>query len=136
VPGITAASGCASYSGIPLTHRDYSQSVRFITGHVKDGVVNFRWKEFVEDSQTLVFYMGLVGLPQICEQLIQHGKSADTPAALIERGTQPTQRVHISNLKELPDVVEREQVKAPTLLVIGHVVSLHDKLRWFDPSNG
>lgn len=131
VPGITAASGCASYAGIPLTHRDFSQSVRFITGHLKDGVINFRWKEFVEDSQTLVFYMGLVGLPQICEQLIAHGKSELTPAALVERGTTPNQKVHISTLAELPSLVEREQVKAPTLLIIGNVVTLHEKLRWF-----
>jgi uroporphyrin-III C-methyltransferase/precorrin-2 dehydrogenase/sirohydrochlorin ferrochelatase len=131
VPGITAASGCASYAGIPLTHRDYSQSVRFITGHVKNGVVDFRWKEFVEDSQTLVFYMGLVGLPQICAQLIDHGKNPDTPAALVERGTTPHQRVHVSNLADLPDLVTREHVKAPTLLIIGNVVSLHETLSWF-----
>ncbi|MFT7558577.1 MAG: uroporphyrin-III C-methyltransferase/precorrin-2 dehydrogenase/sirohydrochlorin ferrochelatase [Flavobacteriales bacterium] len=133
VPGITAASGCASYAGIPLTHRDYSQSVRFITGHVKDGVLDFRWKEFVEDSQTLVFYMGLTGLPRICEQLIAHGKSPQTPAALIERGTQPGQRVHVGDLESLPELVKEKQVHAPTLLVIGGVVSLHKSLNWYKP---
>lgn len=131
VPGITAASGCASYAGIPLTHREYSQSVRFITGHVKDGVLDFRWKEFVEDSQTLVFYMGLTGLKQICSKLIEHGKSTTTPAALIERGTLPDQRVHIGDLSNLPELVERENVHAPTLLVIGGVVSLHKTLNWY-----
>jgi len=134
VPGITAASGCASYSGIPLTHRDFSQSVRFITGHVKDGVLNFRWNEFVEDSQTLVFYMGLVGLSQICAQLIAHGKPHDTPAALIERGTLPNQRVHVGNLESLPGIVEERKVKAPTLLIIGGVVSLQEKLNWYHNS--
>ena len=131
VPGITAASGCASYAGIPLTHRDHSQSVRFITGHVKDGVIDFRWKEFVEDSQTLVFYMGLVGLPQICAKLIEHGKSPDTPAALIERGTLPEQSVHLGTLANLNRIVDENNVKAPTLLIIGGVVALHDRLNWY-----
>ncbi len=131
VPGITAASGCASYAGIPLTHRDHSQSVRFITGHVKDGVLDFRWGEFVEDSQTLVFYMGLTGLPQICAQLIAHGKSPDTPAALIERGTQPQQRVHTGTLATLETIVAQESVTPPTLLVIGGVVALQSRLSWF-----
>ena len=131
VPGITAASGCASYAGIPLTHRDYSQSVRFITGHVKDGVLDFRWKEFVEDSQTLVFYMGLTGLPKICSKLIEHGKSGATPAALVERGTQPSQRVHIGTLDDLPQLVREKNVHAPTLLIIGGVVSLHETLKWY-----
>lgn len=132
VPGITAASGCASYAGIPLTHRDHSQSVRFVTGHVKDGVLDFRWQEFVEDSQTLVFYMGLTGLAQICEQLIKHGKSPDTPAALVERGTQPEQRVHLGKLSNLVDIVNENDVHAPTLLIIGSVVSLSEDLRWFN----
>ncbi|WNO07543.1 siroheme synthase CysG [Teredinibacter sp. KSP-S5-2] len=131
VPGITAASGCSAYSGIPLTHRDYSQSVRFITGHLKEGVTNLRWKEFVEPHQTLVFYMGLAGLRQICEQMIQHGKSAETPAALVEKGTLEDQKVHISNLAELPDLVEQHDVHAPTLLIIGEVVQLHKKLNWY-----
>lgn len=133
VPGITAASGCASYAGIPLTHRDFSQSVRFITGHVKDGVLDFRWQEFVEDSQTLVFYMGLTGLPQICEQLIKHGKSPDTPAALVERGTQPDQRVHVGCLSNLNDIVQEQDIHPPTLLIIGGVVSLQPRLQWFKP---
>jgi len=131
VPGITAASGCASYAGIPLTHRDCSQSVRFITGHLKDGVLDFRWKEFVESQQTLVFYMGLTGLEQICTRLIEHGKDADTPAALIERGTLPDQQVHIGNLSNLPQLVKDNKVTPPTLLIIGDVVSLHSTLNWY-----
>lgn len=131
VPGITAASACASYAGIPLTHRDFSQSVRFITGHVKNGVLDFQWQEFVEDSQTLVFYMGLTGLESICKQLIAHGKSADTPAALVERGTLPDQRVHTGTLENLPSIVKQQEVHAPTLIIIGNVVSLQDKLSWY-----
>ncbi|MFL0799559.1 MAG: siroheme synthase CysG [Agarilytica sp.] len=134
VPGITAASGCASYAGIPLTHRDHSQSVRFITGHLKTGQAEYPWEEFVNDQQTLVFYMGLKGLPQICEQLVSHGKSADTPAALIEKGTLPEQRVHVSTLAELPETVLNKEIHAPTLLVIGNVVSLHKKLNWYKTS--
>ena len=135
VPGITAASACASYAGIPLTHRDYSQSVRFITGHVKEGAQKFPWKEFVEDAQTLVFYMGLIGLSKICEQLIFHGKSADTPAALIERGTLPDQRVHVGTLRTLPEIVQQRDVQAPTLIIIGKVVSLQGRLNWYQ-NNG
>ncbi len=131
VPGITAASGCACYAGIPLTHRDYSQSVRFITGHLKSGELNYPWREFVDDQQTLVFYMGLVGLPKICQNLIQHGKNPATPAALVERGTLPEQRVHTANLADLPEFIKDKDIHAPTLLIIGDVVSLHKKLRWF-----
>jgi uroporphyrin-III C-methyltransferase/precorrin-2 dehydrogenase/sirohydrochlorin ferrochelatase len=93
VPGITAASGCAAYAGIPLTHRDHAQSVRFVTGHLKDGSSNLPWDELTASSQTLVFYMGLVGLPIICQQLIAHGRAASTPAALIQQGTTQNQRV-------------------------------------------
>jgi len=128
VPGITAASGCAAYAGIPLTHRDYAQSVRFITGHLKEGEVNFNWQEFVADNQTLVFYMGLKGLGQICYQLVHNGKPADTAAALIERGTLPEQRVHIGTLESLPAIVAGQDVHAPTLLIIGNVVKLAEKL--------
>lgn len=131
VPGITAASGCASYSGIPLTHRDHSQSVRFITGHLKNGEVDYPWSEFVNDQQTLVFYMGLAGLPVICQKLIEHGKKADTPAALIEKGTLPEQRVHIATLNDLPECIKDKDIHAPTLLIIGNVVSLHKSLNWY-----
>lgn len=131
VPGITAASGCACYAGIPLTHRDYSQSVRFVTGHLKDGGEEHPWPEFVNDRQTLVFYMGLNGLPYICQKLIEHGKSPQTPAALIERGTLPQQQVHVATLEDLPRLVAEREIHAPTLLIIGEVVALHNDLRWF-----
>ncbi len=132
VPGITAASGCAAYAGIPLTHRDHAQSVRFVTGHLKDGSCDLPWSELVAPSQTLVFYMGLVGLPVICQQLIAHGRSADTPAALVQQGTTVNQRVFTGTLANLPERVASEQVQAPTLVIIGEVVQLREKLAWFE----
>src|SRR5690606_34826784 len=119
------------YAGIPLTHRDFAHSVRFATGHLKQDSDDLNWQEFVSEEQTLVFYMGLSGLERICNQLIKHGKRVDTPAALIEQGTTPAQKVHISTLEQLPDYVQRTAVQAPTLLIVGGVVSLHDQLGWF-----
>lgn len=133
VPGITAASGCASYAGIPLTHRDYAQSVKFITGHLKDGKSNLTFPELLDPSQTLVFYMGLVGLPDICQRLIDHGRDKDTPAALIEKGTTQEQRVFIGTIANLADTIRGQNVHGPTLVIIGGVVSLHRKLSWFHP---
>ncbi len=132
VPGITAASGCAAYAGIPLTHRDYAQSVRFITGHLKDGSCDLPWQELSSPGQTLVFYMGLVGLPLICQQLMAHGRAAETPAALIEQGTTPRQRVFAGTLADLPARVQHHEVHAPTLLIIGEVVRLRAQLAWFE----
>lgn len=133
VPGITAASGCSAYAGIPLTHRDYAQSVRFITGHLRNDTINLNWPELLEPSQTLVFYMGLKGLPVICQGLIDHGRDSATPAALVEKGTTGEQRVFTGDLSSLPGLVASKEVHAPTLLIIGDVVKLHDKLKWFNP---
>ncbi|MCC5873372.1 MAG: uroporphyrinogen-III C-methyltransferase [Gammaproteobacteria bacterium] len=130
VPGITAANGCAAYAGIPLTHRDYAQSVRFVTGHLKDDQVNLRWPELAEPGQTLVVYMGLVGLEAICKGLIEHGRDPATPVALIERGTLPEQRVITSTLAGLAERLAATEVHAPTLLIIGEVVRLRDTLAW------
>nr|WP_225778386.1 siroheme synthase CysG [Pseudomonas sp. Marseille-Q3773] len=134
VPGITAASGCSAYGGIPLTHRDYAQSVRFVTGHLKDGTSNLPWDDLVAPAQTLVFYMGLVGLPTICAELIRHGRAATTPAALVQQGTTRNQRVFTGTLADLPELVARHEVHAPTLVIVGEVVQLRDKLAWFEGS--
>lgn len=131
VPGITAASGCAAYAGIPLTHRDYAQSVRFVTGHLKSDDTNLSWPELANPTQTLVFYMGLVGLKEICESLITHGRAASTPVALIEKGTTQEQRVLISDLASIAEVVAANDVHAPTLFIVGEVVKLHQTLKWF-----
>ena len=131
VPGITAASGCASYAGIPLTHRDHAQSVRFITGHQKDHKYDLNWSELVAPNQTLVFYMGLNGLETICQQLMSYGMDSTTPAALIEKGTTARQRVFIGDLDTLSNKVREGGAKAPTLIIVGSVVSLHDQLSWF-----
>lgn len=130
VPGITAASGCAAYAGIPLTHRDYAQSVRFITGHLKEGGVNLQWPELLDPQQTLVFYMGLVGLQSICEKLMEYGRDPVTPVAIIEKGTTETQRVVVATLATIADQAKEHAVSAPTLTIIGDVVLLHDKLKW------
>ena len=133
VPGVTAASGCASYAGIPLTHRDYAQSCVFATGHLKDGSLDLNWTQLVQPRQTAVFYMGLTGIAVICRQLVAHGMSPGTPAALVERGTHREQRVLIGTLETLPKIVTESQVRAPTLTIVGDVVRLHDRLKWFSP---
>lgn len=131
VPGITAASGCASYSGIPLTHRDHAQSCLFVTGHLKDGSMDLDWAQLAAPRQTVVVYMGLVGLPLLCQQLIAHGAPADLPIALIEQGTTNQQRVFTGSLTTLPGKINALAVRAPTLLIIGTVVSLRPQLNWF-----
>ncbi|QXB30627.1 siroheme synthase CysG [Aeromonas sp. FDAARGOS 1405] len=129
VPGITAASGCAAYAGIPLTHRDHAQSVRFVTAHGKGGARDLDWPLLAKDRQTLVFYMGLSSCATIREQLLAHGKGGDTPVALIERGTQPCQRVIRGTLDELPALAVG--VESPALIMVGSVVTLADRLAWF-----
>jgi len=131
IPGITAANGCAAYAGIPLTHRDHAQTVRFVAGQLKEGAVDLPWRELAVPNQTLVFYMGLNGLPMICEQLVKYGAAADLPAALIERGTTADQRIHIGTLATLAHAVKEKEVHSPTLLIVGTVVSLHKQLAWF-----
>lgn len=129
VPGITAASGCAAYAGIPLTHRDHAQSVRFVTAHGKGGAQDLDWPLLAKDRQTLVFYMGLSSCATIREQLLAHGKGGDTPVALIERGTQPSQRVIRGTLDQLPELAIG--VESPALIMVGSVVTLADSLAWF-----
>jgi len=133
VPGITAASGCAAYAGIPLTHRDHAQSVVFATGHLQDNSIDLNWKALAQPNQTVVFYMGLTGLSIICEQLVENGMSANTPIALIQRGTTPEQVVMHGTLETMPDMFNSSHIKPPTLIIVGDVVRLHEKLSWFKP---
>ncbi|MBK8816299.1 MAG: uroporphyrinogen-III C-methyltransferase [Methylococcaceae bacterium] len=131
VPGITAASGCASYAGIPLTHRDFAQSCIFVTGHLKDNSVNLNWTQLALPNQTVVIYMGLVGLEQICHSLIAHGSPSDLPIALVQQGTTNNQKVVTGTLASLPTIIGNQEIKAPTIIIVGHVVTLHTKLKWF-----
>ncbi|MDP2902640.1 MAG: siroheme synthase CysG [Methylovulum sp.] len=131
IPGITAASGCAAYAGIPLTHRDHAQSCTFVTGHLKDGSINLNWTQLAAPQQTIVVYMGLVGLEKICLALIGHGSPKDLPIALVQQGTTTSQRVITGTLETLPGKVASLAIIPPTLIIIGTVVTLHDQLNWF-----
>jgi uroporphyrin-III C-methyltransferase len=131
VPGVTAAAGCAAYAGIPLTHRDYAQSVRFLTGHLKDGTTELPWDELVHPAQTLVIYMGLTGLESISQSLIRFGMRPSMPVAIVEKGTSKDQRVFTSTMKDIRQVAIDNEVKSPALLIIGEVVTLQNKLSWF-----
>ena len=135
VPGITAALGAAAYAGIPLTHRDHSQACIFVTGHLKDGNADLDWAALSRPRQTVVIYMGLLGLPELCAQLIAHGLPADTPAAVVEQATRPTQQVVVGTLGDLPGEASRAGLKGPTLIIVGHVVSLRQRLNWFHGNN-
>jgi len=128
VPGITAASGCSAYSGIPLTHRDFAQGVRLVTGHLKTGG-ELDWENLAVEKQTLVFYMGRNKAPAIREKLIAHGMAADMPAAIVENGTAITQKVVTGTLEQL-DILAK-QMASPALIIVGRVVGLRDKLNWF-----
>jgi uroporphyrin-III C-methyltransferase/precorrin-2 dehydrogenase/sirohydrochlorin ferrochelatase len=132
VPGITAASGVSCYTGIPLTHRDHAQTCVFTTGHLKDGTLDLDWKTLARPKQTVVIYMGLGALSEITRQLIAHGRAADTPTAVVERGTTRRQRVASGTLDTIVERVEERGFKSPCLIVVGEVVSLHEKLQWFD----
>ncbi len=134
VPGITAAAGCAAYAGIPLTHRDYSQACLFVTGHLKDGTTDLNWNALAQPNQTVVIYMGLNGLPIICRELQAHGMPPTTPIALVEKGTTPDQKVIIGTLADMPERIAGAEVRAPTLILVGEVVRLHEKLAWFEPA--
>ncbi|BAW80292.1 uroporphyrin-III C-methyltransferase [Candidatus Nitrosoglobus terrae] len=134
VPGITAASGCACYGGIPLTHRDYAHTCIFVTGQLKEGQLNLNWQSLIQPQQTVVVYMGLAGLGLLCQQLIAHGMSSSMPAALVQQGTTPQQRIFTGTLATLPRMVMNEKIHAPTLIIIGKVVALHSQLAWFHTS--
>jgi len=133
VPGITAASGCASYAGIPLTHRDHSQACIFVTGHRREGAEDLNWEMLSHADQTVVFYMGLENVERICSSMKAHGRAATTPAALVEKGTTTEQRVFIGDLDSLPGIIAENEVRAPTLILVGEVVALHKRLGWYKP---
>jgi uroporphyrin-III C-methyltransferase len=131
VPGITAASGCSSYAGIPLTHRKVSQGCTFVTGQAAASL-KVNWQSLASLEHTLVFYMGLSQVPDICINLVSHGLSPDTPAALIEKGTQASQRVITTTVSQLQQQAEEHQLISPTLIVIGEVVNYRQQLQWFE----
>lgn len=131
VPGVTAASGVSSYAGIPLTHRDYAQTCLFVTGHLKNGTADLDWPSLVRLNQTVVIYMGLGGLPEICRQMIAHGASPDLPIAVVQDGSLPTQRVVTGTLSNMAERVAQAALKSPSLTLIGEVVKLHQELAWF-----
>jgi uroporphyrin-III C-methyltransferase/precorrin-2 dehydrogenase/sirohydrochlorin ferrochelatase len=133
VPGVTAASGAAAYAGIPLTHRDYAQSVTFVTGHRHDGSIALDWPMLTRPSQTVVVYMGVSTVRALCSAFIEHGRAASCPVAMVERATTVHQRVLVSTLEHLADQVESEGIQSPALMIVGDVVKLAGKLGWFNP---
>jgi uroporphyrin-III C-methyltransferase len=135
VPGITAAAGCAAYAGIPLTHRDYAQSVTFATGHCKGDDDNIDWEMLARPNQTVVFYMGLRALDNIIERLQTHGVPGTRAVAVIEQGTQSSQRVITATLTTLRARVLEAKVQSPALLIVGEVTRLHAVLDWFNTSS-
>ena len=132
VPGVTAASGCAAYAGIPLTHRDYAQACVFVTGHARaDGTLSLNWDMLAKPGQTVVIYMGLATLPHLCAQLIAHGLPRNWPAALVEEGTSPAQRVITGTIEDLPAKVSAAGISGASLVIVGEVVNLRERLQWF-----
>lgn len=134
VPGITAAVGCAAYAGIPLTHRDYAQSCIFVTGHLQDGRLDLNWQALVQPRQTLAVYMGVLGIDVLCRELINHGLPGETPAAIIHKGTRPGQKTYIGDVNTLAEIIARNGITPPSMLIIGDVVKLHEKLSWYEPN--
>jgi uroporphyrin-III C-methyltransferase len=131
VPGVTSAVGMAAYAGMPLTHRDHAQSCVFVTGHLKDGGLDLDWPSLARPRQTLVVYMGIGALPEICRQLVRHGLPATTPAAVVREATLPTQRVVAATLADLPAAANAVGIALPALIVVGSVVALQKALAWY-----
>jgi uroporphyrin-III C-methyltransferase len=134
VPGVTAAAGVAAYAGIPLTHRHCAQACVFVTGHLQDGTMNLDWPGLARRRQTVVIYMGLHGLPVLCAKLIEHGLPPDWPAAIVQKGTLPEQRTVAGTLATLPHLAAAAHLHAPTLIIVGEVVKMRDRLGWFETS--
>ncbi|PKH68730.1 uroporphyrinogen-III C-methyltransferase [Psychrobacter sp. 4Dc] len=135
VPGITAANAAASYAGIPLTHRDHSQSVRFVTGFLKAGAPNSNFENFLNTDETVVFYMGLHSLTRLTEGLVDAGRSSETPIAIVSNASMPNQQVLTGTLATIVAKQEQAQLPTPALLIMGDVVSLHHDLAWYNLQN-
>lgn len=131
IPGITAAIACAAYAGIPLTHRDHAQSVRFITAHCRESVDSLDWRALAQDRQTLAVYMAINSLARFQQGLIEHGRSPDTAFAIVENASRPEQRVICGNLGELAKLATIHAVQSPALLILGSVTELANQLHWF-----
>ena len=131
VPGITAALACASYAGIPLTHREHAQSLRLVTAHCGESVDTLDWQALAQGRQTLAFYMGVGRLATIRDRLIERGRAAATPVAIIENGSRPDQRVTLATLDDLPDLAVRGGIRSPALLIVGEVAALAGEMAWF-----
>lgn len=128
VPGVTAASGCSTYAGIPLTHRDYSQSCILVTGHLKNGGIDLNWNTLVQPNQTVVFYMGVANIERVCEELMNHGMSPEMPVAIVQKGTTKNQQVFTGTVSNIAEIVKQNDIKPPSLIIVGEVVKLHRKL--------
>lgn len=135
VPGITAASGVASYAGIPLTHRDHAQTCLFVTGHLKNGSADLDWTTLARPHQTIVIYMGLNALPDICKQLMAHGAPTSRPIALVQNGTLGSQKILTGTLADLPARAAESGFVSPSLIIVGDVVRLQPSLSWFQPES-
>jgi uroporphyrin-III C-methyltransferase/precorrin-2 dehydrogenase/sirohydrochlorin ferrochelatase len=133
VPGITAALGVAAYAGIPLTHRDHAQSCVFVTGNLRDGTIDLDWDALARPRQTVVIYMGFANLPALCAALVAHGMAPSMPAAIVQQGTTPDQKVVTGTLESLPELARAAGLTPPTLIIVGEVVRLRDRLSWFEP---
>ena len=132
VPGVTSATGCSAYAGIPLTHRDHAQACVFVTGHTKDDKLDhLNWSQLAQPQQTVVFYMGLKNVAEICRRLKEAGAPNDRPAALIEQGTTPQQRVLVGDIGSLAKLAEQNNIKPPSLIMVGDVIALQDQLGWY-----
>jgi uroporphyrin-III C-methyltransferase/precorrin-2 dehydrogenase/sirohydrochlorin ferrochelatase len=132
VPGITAATACAAYAGIPLTHRDYAHGVTFVTGHAHGDGQEPDWRALAAPGMTAVFYMGLARLDHIAQKLVEHGAEAARPAAIVAQGTTARQRVITATLATIGGVSSEANLQSPALLIVGEVVGLHSTLAWFN----
>ncbi len=133
VPGITAAAGASSYAGIPLTHRDHAHTCIFVTGHMKDGKLDLNWEALVKPRQTIAIYMGVKALQVLCKQLVKHGMDPATPVAVIQKATFQDQKTFIGTLDTMPAIAARGNIQPPSMTIVGTVVSLHEKLAWYEP---